>query len=57
MPTPPAASSAVSFEADHGAGRLFAVTIHSYNASSTVALYVHAKVAIVDDRWLEAFLT
>ena len=39
-------------EADHGAGRLLAVTIHSHNASSTVALYVHSKVAIVDDRWL-----
>lgn len=39
-------------EADHGAGRLLAVTIRSHNASSTVALYVHAKVAIVDDRWL-----
>jgi phosphatidylserine/phosphatidylglycerophosphate/cardiolipin synthase-like enzyme len=39
-------------EADHGAGRLLAVTIHSHNASSTDALYVHAKVAIVDDRWL-----
>jgi hypothetical protein len=39
-------------EADHGAGRLLAVTIHSHNPSSTDALYVHAKVAIVDDRWL-----
>jgi phosphatidylserine/phosphatidylglycerophosphate/cardiolipin synthase-like enzyme len=39
-------------EADHGAGRLLAVTIHSHNPSSTEALYVHAKVAIVDDRWL-----
>jgi len=39
-------------EADHGAGRLLAVTIHSHTASSTDALYVHAKVAIVDDRWL-----
>jgi phosphatidylserine/phosphatidylglycerophosphate/cardiolipin synthase-like enzyme len=39
-------------EADHGAGRLLAVTIHSHNPGSTEALYVHAKVAIVDDRWL-----
>jgi phosphatidylserine/phosphatidylglycerophosphate/cardiolipin synthase-like enzyme len=39
-------------EADHGAGRRLAVTIHSHNPSSTEALYVHAKVAIVDDRWL-----
>ena len=39
-------------EADHGAARLLAVTIHSHNSSSTDALYVHAKVAIVDDRWL-----
>ncbi|MDT7766318.1 MAG: hypothetical protein QOC63_5738, partial [Mycobacterium sp.] len=39
-------------EADQGAGRLLAVTIHSHNPSSTDALYVHAKVAIVDDRWL-----
>jgi phosphatidylserine/phosphatidylglycerophosphate/cardiolipin synthase-like enzyme len=28
------------------------VTIHSHNPSGTEALYVHAKVAIVDDRWL-----
>jgi len=39
-------------EGDHGAGRLLAVTIHSHNPGSTEALYVHAKVAIVDDRWL-----
>ena len=39
-------------EADDGAGRLLAVTIHSHNPGSTDALYVHAKVAIVDDRWL-----
>jgi phosphatidylserine/phosphatidylglycerophosphate/cardiolipin synthase-like enzyme len=39
-------------EADHGAGRLLAVTIHSHNPGSTDALYVHAKVGIVDDRWL-----
>ena len=28
------------------------MTVHSHNPSSTEALYVHAKVAIVDDRWL-----
>ena len=39
-------------EADNGAGRLLAVTIHSHDESATEALYVHAKVAIVDDRWL-----
>ena len=39
-------------EADHGAGRLLAVTIHSHHDGSTDALYVHAKVGVVDDRWL-----
>lgn len=39
-------------EADHGAGRLLATTIHSHHDENTDALYVHAKVAVVDDRWL-----
>ena len=39
-------------EADGGKGRLLATTIHSHHDGSTDALYVHAKVAVVDDRWL-----
>ena len=39
-------------EADGGKGRLLAMTIHSHHDGSTDALYVHAKVAVVDDRWL-----
>ena len=39
-------------EADQGAGRLLAVTISSHRGKTTEALYVHAKVGIVDDRWL-----
>jgi phosphatidylserine/phosphatidylglycerophosphate/cardiolipin synthase-like enzyme len=39
-------------EADHGAGRLLAVTINSHHQECTESLYVHAKVGVVDDRWL-----
>jgi phosphatidylserine/phosphatidylglycerophosphate/cardiolipin synthase-like enzyme len=38
--------------ADDGAGRLLAATLRSRTADRTDPLYVHAKVAIVDDRWL-----
>jgi phosphatidylserine/phosphatidylglycerophosphate/cardiolipin synthase-like enzyme len=38
--------------ADDGAGRLLAATLRSRTGSRTDPLYVHAKVGIVDDRWL-----
>ena len=39
-------------DADDGAGRLLATTIRSLSESRDDPLYVHAKVGIVDDRWL-----
>jgi phosphatidylserine/phosphatidylglycerophosphate/cardiolipin synthase-like enzyme len=38
--------------ADGGAGRLLAATIRSRTGERDEPLYVHAKVGIVDDRWL-----
>ncbi len=38
--------------ADDGGGRLLAVTLRSLTGSRDDRLYVHAKVGIVDDRWL-----
>jgi phosphatidylserine/phosphatidylglycerophosphate/cardiolipin synthase-like enzyme len=38
--------------ADDGAGRLLAVTLRSRSGERDDRLYVHAKVGIVDDRWL-----
>jgi phosphatidylserine/phosphatidylglycerophosphate/cardiolipin synthase-like enzyme len=38
--------------ADDGAGRLLAATIRSRTGDRIDRLYVHAKVGIVDDRWL-----
>jgi phosphatidylserine/phosphatidylglycerophosphate/cardiolipin synthase-like enzyme len=39
-------------EADDGAGRFLAATIRSLSGHRDDRLYVHAKVGIVDDRWL-----
>lgn len=39
-------------EADDGHGRLLATTISSHDHTRTAPLYVHAKVGIIDDRWL-----
>jgi phosphatidylserine/phosphatidylglycerophosphate/cardiolipin synthase-like enzyme len=39
-------------DADAGAERLLAVTIRSLSGERDDRLYVHAKVGIVDDRWL-----
>lgn len=39
-------------QADSGRGRLLPVTVRSHDAQATGALYVHAKVAIIDDEWL-----
>jgi phosphatidylserine/phosphatidylglycerophosphate/cardiolipin synthase-like enzyme len=38
--------------ADDGAGRLLAATITAHDGPATAPVYVHAKVGIVDDRWL-----
>jgi phosphatidylserine/phosphatidylglycerophosphate/cardiolipin synthase-like enzyme len=38
--------------ADNGAGRVLAATIRSRSGNRDDQLYVHAKVGIVDDRWL-----
>jgi phosphatidylserine/phosphatidylglycerophosphate/cardiolipin synthase-like enzyme len=39
-------------EADAGGGRFLAVTVRQRTGAVTGPLYVHAKVAIVDDRWM-----
>jgi phosphatidylserine/phosphatidylglycerophosphate/cardiolipin synthase-like enzyme len=38
--------------ADDGAGRMLATTIRSLSGERDDRLYVHAKVGIIDDRWL-----
>ncbi len=38
--------------ADNGAGRLLAATVRAHDADRADPLYVHAKVGIIDDRWL-----
>jgi phosphatidylserine/phosphatidylglycerophosphate/cardiolipin synthase-like enzyme len=39
-------------DADNGAGRLLAVTLTSHDGDNAVPVYVHAKLGIVDDKWL-----
>jgi phosphatidylserine/phosphatidylglycerophosphate/cardiolipin synthase-like enzyme len=39
-------------DADDGAGRLLAATLRSRSDTREDPLYVHAKVGIVDDRWM-----
>lgn len=39
-------------EADDNQGRLLAATVSGHHAGTTAPVYVHAKVGIVDDRWL-----
>jgi phosphatidylserine/phosphatidylglycerophosphate/cardiolipin synthase-like enzyme len=39
-------------EADDGAGRLLACTLYAREGPFADPIYVHAKVGIVDDRWL-----
>ncbi len=39
-------------DADAGAGRLLATTIVGHHGEEKAPVYVHAKVGIVDDRWL-----
>ena len=43
---------AVLESADAGAGRLSVVTLRSLSGGRDDRLYVHAKVGIIDDRWL-----
>jgi phosphatidylserine/phosphatidylglycerophosphate/cardiolipin synthase-like enzyme len=42
----------VLVDADDGAGRFLAATVRSRSGGRDDPLYVHAKVGIVDDRWL-----
>lgn len=42
----------VLVDADDGRGRFLATTIRARSGGRTDPLYVHAKVGIVDDRWL-----
>jgi phosphatidylserine/phosphatidylglycerophosphate/cardiolipin synthase-like enzyme len=39
-------------DADAGDGRILATTIRGHAGASTAPVYVHAKIGIVDDRWL-----
>ena len=39
-------------DADAGAKRLLATTISGHGVDKTVPVYVHAKIAVIDDRWL-----
>ena len=39
-------------DADRGAGRFLATTISGRSGALTSPVYVHAKIGIVDDRWL-----
>jgi phosphatidylserine/phosphatidylglycerophosphate/cardiolipin synthase-like enzyme len=39
-------------DADNGRGRFLATTIDAMTGSTVDRLYVHAKIGIVDDRWL-----
>jgi len=43
---------AVLAEADDGRGRLVPCSIYSREGSAALPVYVHAKVSIVDDRWM-----
>jgi phosphatidylserine/phosphatidylglycerophosphate/cardiolipin synthase-like enzyme len=39
-------------DADGGAGRVLACTVRALGSAGPCPVYVHAKIAIVDDRWL-----
>lgn len=39
-------------EADDGAGRVLACTLRALGERGPCPIYVHAKIGIVDDRWL-----
>ena len=38
--------------ADDGAGRVLPATVTAYNTAGSGPLYVHAKIGVVDDKWL-----
>ncbi|MDQ2845384.1 MAG: phospholipase D family protein [Actinomycetota bacterium] len=38
--------------ADNGSGHLLAATVRAHRGTTSGSLYVHAKVGIIDDRWL-----
>jgi phosphatidylserine/phosphatidylglycerophosphate/cardiolipin synthase-like enzyme len=42
----------VLVEADGGRGRLLACSVYSREGSAALPVYIHAKVGIVDDRWM-----
>jgi phosphatidylserine/phosphatidylglycerophosphate/cardiolipin synthase-like enzyme len=42
----------VLIEADAGADRFLACTLYARDGARTAPVYVHAKIGIVDDRWL-----
>jgi phosphatidylserine/phosphatidylglycerophosphate/cardiolipin synthase-like enzyme len=48
----PAGQLATLIDADGGGGRLLACTPVSPNEGQGNPVYVHAKIGIVDDRWL-----
>ena len=39
-------------QADNGAGRMLACTVYQRGSEDASPVYVHAKIGIVDDRWL-----
>ena len=39
-------------QADGGAGRMLACTVYQRGSEDVSPVYVHAKIGIVDDRWL-----
>jgi phosphatidylserine/phosphatidylglycerophosphate/cardiolipin synthase-like enzyme len=39
-------------EADNGGRRLLAVTLTAHDGGNSVPIYLHAKLGIVDDRWM-----
>ena len=53
VPTTPAGCSAELIDADDGNGRLLACTLYGPPRDDpSEPVYVHAKIGIVDDRWL-----
>ena len=51
-PTTPAGQLGLLADADDGAGRMLACTRYAVADGASDRVYVHAKVGIVDDRWL-----
>ena len=51
-PILPAQFGSVLADADAGAGRFLACALYARNGAVREPIYVHAKIGIVDDRWL-----